>query len=177
MAGGQHQIQDLTCKANIKLTRSEKRFCDLLRLNPGLPQYKAYMQAFPRTKKENTASTSANKLLKKPEIHAYLQLKLREAEEATDLDEKWVLRRLRTISDRCMVAEAVEAFDPDMKMMVPTGEYKFDSSGANKSTELIGKHFKMFTDKIDVNQKTTVRFDLHFGGEKPKSPKDAKSDK
>ena len=33
--------------------------------------------------------------------------------------------------------------------MEESGEYKFDSSGANRSLELIGKHFKLFTDKID----------------------------
>jgi len=35
--------------------------------------------------------------------------------------------------------------------MEPSGEYKFDSSGANRSLELIGRHFKMFTDKVELS--------------------------
>ena len=31
----------------------------------------------------------------------------------------------------------------------PTGEFKFEHSGANKSLELIGKHLAMFTDNTN----------------------------
>lgn len=34
----------------------------------------------------------------------------------------------------------------------PTGEYRFDSSGAARGLELLGKHLQMFTDKIKVEK-------------------------
>ena len=37
-----------------------------------------------------------------------------------------------------------------------SGEYKFDSAGANKSLELIGKHLRLFTDKIEQDVSITV---------------------
>jgi len=77
------------------------------------------------------------------------------------LDAEWVLKRLKDISDRCMTAEPVMVFDRELREMVETGEYRFDSSGANKSTELIGKHLAMFTDKVDVSSNMVI-----FKGEK-----------
>ena len=75
------------------------------------------------------------------------------------LSSKWVLKRLRDISDRCMTAEPVMMREGNE--WVESGEYKFDSSGANKSTELIGKHLGMFTDKLEVNGNMVI-----FQGEK-----------
>ena len=34
-----------------------------------------------------------------------------------------------------------------------TGEYKFDSAGANRATELLGKHLGMFVDKVEHSGK------------------------
>ena len=75
------------------------------------------------------------------------------------ISSEWVLKRLRDISDRCMTAEPVMMREGNE--WVESGEYKFDSSGANKSTELIGKHLGMFTDKLEVNGNMVI-----FRGEK-----------
>lgn len=56
-----------------------------------------------------------------------------------------VLRRLNKVADRCMQAEEVR----DRKGE-PTGEYQFDSAGANRALELLGKYHKLFTDKAEV---------------------------
>ena len=32
-----------------------------------------------------------------------------------------------------------------------TGEWHFEHSGANKSLELLGKHLKLFTDKLELS--------------------------
>jgi phage terminase small subunit len=37
----------------------------------------------------------------------------------------------------------------------PTGMWRFDSTGANKALELIGKHLGMFKDKLQVEVKKT----------------------
>ncbi|MFP3321854.1 hypothetical protein R0K05_02050 [Planococcus sp. SIMBA_160] len=48
------------------------------------------------------------------------------------------------ISDRAIQKEDGMEFDYVEQRLVPTGEYQFDTSGANKSTELIGNHLDMF---------------------------------
>lgn len=58
------------------------------------------------------------------------------------LDRGWVISRLMTVAERCMQAEPVM----DRKGE-PTGEYTFDSSGANRALELLGKTMRMFEAK------------------------------
>ena len=68
-------------------------------------------------------------------------------QDRVEISQDWVLNNLKLIAERCMQAEPVTAFIDGEK--TETGEYKFEHSGANKSLELIGKHLKMFTDKVD----------------------------
>jgi phage terminase small subunit len=82
--------------------------------------------------------------LRKLEIKNEIDKRLETRAKKAGLDAEWVLQRLKDISDRCMQAEAV--FDREGN---ETGEYKFDSTGANKATELIGKHLGMFRDKVE----------------------------
>lgn len=58
------------------------------------------------------------------------------------LDRGWVISRLMTVAERCMQAEPVL----DRKGQ-PTGEFTFDSSGANRALELLGKTMRMFEAK------------------------------
>jgi phage terminase small subunit len=71
------------------------------------------------------------------------------------LDAEWVLRRLKAISDRCMQEEPV--MRREGSEWVESGEYKFDSNGANKATELIGKHLKLFTDQVNLSGSVAVQ--------------------
>lgn len=57
----------------------------------------------------------------------------------TGLDREWVISRLMTVAERCMQAEPV--LD---KTGEPTGEYKFDSSGANQALKMLGDTMGMF---------------------------------
>jgi phage terminase small subunit len=57
----------------------------------------------------------------------------------TGLDRQWVISRLMTVADRCMQNE--EVLD---KRGDPTGEYRFDSIGATRALELLGKTLNMF---------------------------------
>jgi phage terminase small subunit len=59
-----------------------------------------------------------------------------------------VLLRVNSVADRCMQAE--EVFDREGK---PTGEYLFDSAGANRALELLGKYRKLWTEKFEATGK------------------------
>ena len=42
-------------------------------------------------------------------------------------------------------------WDYEEKKLVKTGEFSFDSKGATKALELLGKHLGMYTDKMEVS--------------------------
>jgi phage terminase small subunit len=69
------------------------------------------------------------------------------------LTQEWVLTNLKDVADKCMQAKEVEIYNRDTKQMEATGEYVFDSRGANRALELIGKHNGMFVDRIDHTTK------------------------
>lgn len=57
----------------------------------------------------------------------------------TGLDREWVISRLMTVAERCMKAEPVL----DRKGE-PTGEYQFDSAGANQALRMLGDTMGLF---------------------------------
>lgn len=97
---------------------------------------------------EKTAEVIGFENLRKPKIAAAIQLAMNERSEKVELDAQWVLERLKEVAERCM--QAVPVLDREGN---ETGEYRFDSSGANRSLELIGRHLAMFTDKVEATGK------------------------
>lgn len=117
---------------------------------------------------EKTAYSIASNLLKKVEVQSLIEELREERAKRLNLDAYWVLKRLKEISDKSMQAEPVYQWDYEAQSMVPTGEFKFDSAGANKSTELIGKHLGMFSDKLRLEHSgeiTNVHVVVDYGDE------------
>ena len=79
---------------------------------------------------------------------------IRSAKTLVDADH--VVTRLLEVADRCMQRIPVMEFDYVNKEMIQKVDeegnnvWQFDSQGANKALELLGKHCAMFTDKIDA---------------------------
>jgi phage terminase small subunit len=71
--------------------------------------------------------------------------------EKLELSAEWVLENLKNVAVRCQQAEPVMVFDYSTKEMVKTGEYQFDSKGANRALELIGKHLGIFEDRFRLS--------------------------
>lgn len=129
------------------LTDKQIRFCEeyLIDLN-------ATQAAIRAGYSQNTANEQGSQNLAKLSIQEKISELRNNISEQLNLDAQWVLKRLKDISDRCVQAEPVMVRNQD-GMLVESGEYKFDSGGANKATELIGKHLGMFGDKLDVTTK------------------------
>lgn len=87
---------------------------------------------------------NANTVHKRPDVQARINYLKKELLEELGLDTYYVLKSLKSVAERCMQAEAVTDRDG-----APTGEYKFEHTGANKALELIGKHVGMFSDKVE----------------------------
>lgn len=99
---------------------------------------------------EKTAGAQASRLLKNVNISRAIEEALAKRAEKIELTADWVLENLKNVAIRCQQAEKVLEWDHQEKQMVETGEYQFDSAGANRALELIGKHLGMFRDKIDI---------------------------
>lgn len=94
---------------------------------------------------EKTAASIGAENLRKPQIAQRLAELINERSKATKIDAEWVLKSAKEVYDRCMQHEPVlnSKGEPvtirggDGKM---AAAYKFDSSGANKALEIVGKH-------------------------------------
>ena len=128
------------------LTAKQEAFCEeyMIDLN-------ATQAAIRAGYSERTSSEMGYENLNKPQIADRIAELRAEQTNRTLVDADYVIKGLLSVHERCMQAEPVEAYDSDAKAMMPTGEYKFEHSGANKSLELLGKHLAMFTEKKEVS--------------------------
>lgn len=122
-----------------KLTTKQRVFVDeyIVSLNATQAAIKAGYSA-------KTADVIGHQLLRKTLVQAEIQKAMDARGKKTGITAEYVLTSLQSVAERCMQAEPV--LDREGS---PTGEYRFDSSGANKALELIGKHLKLFTEKVE----------------------------
>lgn len=123
------------------LSDKEKRFC--LEYVTDLNATQAAIRAGYSKK---TSGVIGYENLKKPHIIEEIERLQKPINDNLKLNAEWITERLMKVVNMCMQEEAV--FD---KQGFPTGEYKFDSAGANKSLELLGKRIGYF--EVDNNQK------------------------
>jgi len=95
---------------------------------------------------EKSSRVTAAKLLTKTNIKAAVQAAMDRRSARLELDANWVLENLRNIHDRCKEPRPILDRQGN-----PTGRFRFDSAGALRALELIGKHLRMFTDRIEVS--------------------------
>lgn len=91
-----------------------------------------------------TAAEKAYQLLRDPKVRAAIDAALEERRKRVNVDQDWVILRLVDISDSCM--EGTPILDEQGN---ETGRTKIDAAGANRATELIGKHLGMFKEQVD----------------------------
>lgn len=129
-----------------KLTIKQEKYAQ--GLFAGLSQREAYKQAYNCTNmQDKTVDEEACKLAALPKISTRVDELIEEVKTKNIVTKEWVLNNLKVITERCMQAEPVLVREGNE--WVESGEYRFDSSGANKSLELIGKHLKLFTEKVE----------------------------
>lgn len=89
----------------------------------------------------NTAvvSSNAGQLLRDQRISRAIAERRAALTEKVEVSAEWVLRNLMAVAQRSMTAEPVLNAEG-----IPTGNYTFDSRGANRALELIGKHIGFF---------------------------------
>lgn len=116
---------------------------------------------------ERSAEVQASRMLKNDKVKKALSIVMATRAERIGVNADWVLLNLKKVAERCMQAEQITKWDYDSKCMTPTGEYQFDSRGANRALELIGKHIGMFKDKVEVEGDMTSSVNVVFGMKPP----------
>ena len=128
-----------------KLTAKQEAFCREYLIDLNATQ--AAIRAGYSTK---TARNVACENLTKPYISEYVQELMNERSKKTEITAEYVLASIKSVADRCMQVEEV------LVNGEASGGFKFDSSGANKSLELLGRHLKLFVDKVEVDSTVQV---------------------
>lgn len=99
---------------------------------------------------EDTAKQQGYFLLQQEEVQEYLEKLRAEFTEKTGITKEWIIERFRIVSDACVKAIPVMGYDAKSKTYIAVTDengdpvYEFDSSGANKATEMLGKIFGVF---------------------------------
>lgn len=151
------------------LTEKKKIFCDeyLVDLNGT----RAYKIAYPNIKNDNTAAAAASRLMKEPEVAAYIEKRMQDRQKRTEITQDWVLEELRKIASvngtdfaRVIIKDGY----PDVEL-IPTDELSEEKRSAIsaikqgkygisiesydkvKALELLGRHLGMFKDRVEVS--------------------------
>lgn len=91
-----------------------------------------------------SAKQQAYKLLQREDIKARIRDLQSEQVERLNITSDYVVLQLLETYKCCREPTPVLEWDYDAGEMVETGKYQFDSKGALKSLEMIGKHLGMF---------------------------------
>lgn len=107
-----------------------------------------------------TAGQIGDEILKKPEIASAVQAAMDSRSQRTEITADYVLSGIQEIAERCLQRVPVmegrgedrrQATDEDGRNV-----WSFDAAGANKAFENLGKHLKLFTDKVEHSGGVTV---------------------
>ncbi len=135
--------------AETALTYKKERFC-----LEYVCDYNKTQAAIRAGYAESTAAKRGYELMKEPEVAAYIRQLQKEQAERLMLTSDRVLIELMDVYQKCMQAVPVETWNYSEHRMEPTGEYQFDSKGATKALEMIGKHLGMFEKQEDAGDDT-----------------------
>ena len=108
-----------------------------------------------------TADVIGCENLVKPNIQQYIQKLMDKRSEKVNINANDILKSIIEVRERCMekkpvmykvdgeyVQESVAVMNEDGKV-TEHDVWKFDPSNALKANELLGKHLKLFTDKVE----------------------------
>ena len=113
---------------------------------------------------EKTAASQAARLLINVNIQSKIAELKQERSQRVQIDADWVLMAAKKIYDRCMQEEPILDRDGNpLKVVDGNGvivaAYKFDSSGANKALDTIGKHVSVQAFNEKVTSEVTHKVD------------------
>ena len=135
----------------VKLNDKSEAFC-----HEYLIDYNGTQAAIRAGYSKKTAYSQGSRLLKNAVVLSRVRALQAEKTAQLSISQDWVVHQLVDIVQKCKDPVPVETWDYEEKAMVKTGEFIFDSKGATKALELLGKHLGMYIDKIEAKQSIEV---------------------
>lgn len=140
-----------------KLSARQQRFVEEYLLDPIATQ-----AAIRAGYSERTAGVQGCRLLNNANVSRAIAEGQKARSEKAKIDAQWVLANLVEVSQRCLQKAPVMEFSPADRCMVQAEDeegrpvWEFDSKGANRALELIGKHLGMFIERVEVKDVTPL---------------------
>lgn len=103
--------------------------------------------------KEANARSQASALLTNPNILSRVRELQHEQVERLAVTQDFVVVQLIDTYNCCREPTPVREYDRESGEWVETGMYQFDSKGALRALELLGKHLGMYNDKLQLSGK------------------------
>lgn len=135
-------LSDLAQK--FQISDFEQQLVDTLLTDPYRNQTKALMKLRPNAS-QRAAAVEASRIMSDVNVRSYLKYCIESDHEALVATKSYVQMNLRVVAERCMQVEPVL----DAKGQ-PTGDYKFDASGANTALKLLGQTIGMFKEESRI---------------------------
>lgn len=132
-----------------KLTDKQRIFANeyLVDLNAT----RAYKIAYPGIKKEETINAAASRLLRNVKVKNYIDEQLKKIEDESIADAAEVMKYLTKVM-RNEVTEEVVVVEGEGEGCSSARIVRKDISAKdrNKAAELLGKRYRLFTDKVEI---------------------------
>lgn len=141
------------------LTDKQQLFADYYLAN-NCNAKQAYIKAYGQ-QTARTAEVNGAKLLRNSKVANYVDQRQAEIREKTTVTQEWIVEKLKTVVERSLQEQPVMKFDYDEKQLVQEtvlddtgreiGVFTYDSAGANKALELLGKTLGIYKDKKELS--------------------------
>lgn len=135
------------------MTEKQKIFADEYIID--LNATRAYKAAYPSVKKDNVASAAASRMLGNVKVKAYIDEQLEKLKSERVADQQEVLEFLTSVM-RGKKTEPLLVLDGEGKQKVVDAIPPVQAR--TKAAELLGKRYRLFTDKQEVEVQGTVVF-------------------
>jgi len=104
--------------------------------------------------------------LTKPEIQAAIQSAMDERAKRTEITADYVLNTVHETVERCrQAAPVLDRKGQQVYVETPGGQlaaaYTFDAKNVLKGLELLGKHLKLFADRVDIGNADNKPFEVN----------------
>lgn len=103
---------------------------------------------------EKTANEQGSRLLANVSVQAAIQEAMDKRSEKVEITQDYVLKTIKETIERCSQKQPIlDNQGNPVLVETPNGElaqvFKFDSQAVLKGAELLGKHLKLFTEKME----------------------------
>lgn len=108
-----------------------------------------------------TAAQMGYKLVHNSLLQERIATLRKEQEGRTLVDADYVITSIHEVAERCLQREPVMVGRGKDRTQLVDGDgndvWQFDAAGANRSLELLGKHFSLFVDRVEHSGTMDIR--------------------